>query len=47
MEKVVRFLQYMWLMISGISFCMAIYHFLFAKEDESFDTRTAATFDGL
>ena len=25
MEKVVRFLQYMWLVVAGVSFCMAIY----------------------
>ena len=30
MEKVVRFLQYMWLMIAAISFCIAVYHLIFA-----------------
>jgi hypothetical protein len=29
MEKVVRFLQYMWLMIAAISFCVAIYHLIY------------------
>jgi len=29
MEKVVRFLQYMWLMIAIVSFCIATYHLFF------------------
>lgn len=29
MEKVVRFLKYMWLMIAAISLCIAIYHLVF------------------
>ena len=29
MEKVVRFLQYMWLMIAVISLCVAIYHLIY------------------
>jgi hypothetical protein len=28
MEKVVRFLQYMWLMVAAISFCVAVYHLI-------------------
>jgi hypothetical protein len=29
MEKVVRFLQYMWLIIAAISLCVAVYHLIF------------------
>ena len=29
MEKVVRFLQYMWLIIAIISCCIAIYHLIY------------------
>jgi hypothetical protein len=29
MEKVVRFLQYMWLVIAVVSFCIATYHLFF------------------
>ena len=29
MEKVVRFLQYMWLMVAAISFCIAIYNLIY------------------
>jgi hypothetical protein len=35
MEKVVRFLQYMWLMIGAISFCIAIYHLLFTGIEDA------------
>jgi len=28
MEKVVRFLQYMWLIIAIVSFCIATYHLI-------------------
>jgi hypothetical protein len=31
MEKVVRFLQYMWLVIAIISFCIATYHLFFTR----------------
>lgn len=29
MEKVVRFLQYMWLVVAIVSFCIATYHLIF------------------
>ncbi|MGB0887944.1 MAG: hypothetical protein ACPGSL_07470 [Vicingaceae bacterium] len=35
MEKVVRFLQYMWLMIAVISLGMAIYHVLFTGIEDA------------
>ena len=29
MEKVVKFLQYMWLMVAIVSFCIACYHLVY------------------
>jgi Flp pilus assembly protein TadB len=35
MEKVVRFLQYMWLMVAAISFCIAVYHLIYTDVSDA------------
>jgi len=35
MPKVIRFLQYMWLVIAILSFCIATYHLIFTAVEDA------------